>query len=180
MKYFFLNFSRVMYVIPLVLVFMFTCVISVSASTISVDVSGNIDNMAFNPGQTNMDTSGIKLSITTSDITSGWTVKVSDLSNSGKSPSYSGRLVEWDGSQYVTSGPKVLGTNVTVMGYAGNNMINSTATLGPIGSTIESGSTSNTWSNIPIVIKQYVDYNDMYLATGHVYKTLITFEGTAT
>ncbi len=165
----------------IVLLLVLLCLVPVTADpAIDVSVSGTIDNMPFTPGQTSTNSSGIELSITTSGITTGWSVEVSDLSDDGKPPSYAGRLVEWDGSQYVTPNPHVLGTNLTVTGYGETDMNNSTAVLGPIGGIIESGSTNNTWSGIPIIIKQYVDYNDLHLTGGNVYKTTITFKGTAT
>ncbi len=150
-----------------------------AAPTISFSVAGNIDNLEFVPMKVVEDSTGIKLtSIQTTDITNSWKITVCDYSD-GKDPKYAGRMAEWDGSQYVMTDPLVLATNVTVMGYGGTDISNSTATLGPTPVIIEQGITNGYWDNIPVSIKQYTDFSDQLLSTGHSYRTIITFEGTA-
>jgi hypothetical protein len=161
--------------IPVVLLVVLACAGPVSAATIDISVSGDIPYMVMTPGITSQNTS-VHLTVTSDTAT--WTVVVKDASDDGKPPSWAGRMVEWDGSGYVTPSPKVLGANMMVTGATITGSSGSSATLSSDNQIIESGTAAVTSLEIPLTFAQEVAYTDPHLtAPNHVYRIVVTFTG---
>jgi len=151
-------------------------IIPVSAATIDISLGGTPPtNWAMKPGNNMNDT--VTLTVTVSPDATGWTVKVKDNSNNGKPQSYAGRMVEWDGAQYV-SNPKVLGSNLSVQGGTGTGYTGLlVSALDNNNQDIVTSSTTGTFSNIPITYRQTLAYTDPHLTTDHSYQIIITYTG---
>jgi hypothetical protein len=167
-------------VIPALLILVLLCIAPVSAASIDITVNGSISNWALNPGTENTNADMISINVTTTGITSSWNVYVKDANDNSKPPSWSGRMVEYDGTNYVTDSPHVLGTNVSVIDTGGSGYSGGTATLGPIDQPILTGNNNVSEELIPITIDQITSYTDPHLTTAnHVYRIIVTFTGTA-
>jgi hypothetical protein len=165
-------------IILVLLILVSLSIVSVSAVP-SIDISavGSISNWALTPGTDNPNMA-ISLTVMTTD-TSSWHVYVKDANDDLKSPSWSGRMVEYDGTQYVTENPKVLEANLSVIGAGDSAYTGATATLGPIDQTIETGTAPVAGVVIPLTIKQPTTFLDPHLTTtNHVYRVIVTYTGT--
>ena len=133
-----------------------------------------ISNWTFTPGTTNIDSTNITLNV--SSISSTWTVSVKDSLDFSKPPSTVGKMVEWDGSAYVTPSPWVLGTAVTIAGPSvPSKTTGASVTLDGSEQIIESGLTPVTGLAMPLTISQPVAYSDPDLKGGHQYQVIVTF-----
>ena len=178
------RYDALLIVILASVILILSCILPVSAATIDITLTGNINNMQLTPGIANLNTSAIKLTVTTTGTTDPWTVSVNDASNDGKPETLAGCMVEYYDSGYVSS-PKNL-TNMSVLGYGGNGYgptsITNTSSeiqLSALNQIIETGTGDGTWSNIPIAITQPVSLSDPHLTGGHVYRIIVTFTGAA-
>ncbi len=145
-------------------------------AVIDIVVTGSITGWALTAGTTNTKADTVTLGVSSNYI--GWVVAVKDASDGSKPLSWAGRMVEWDGSAYVTPTPNVLGSNMTVMGADVTGAGKSTATLSKTDTTIETGTAADIFSSIPITIGQPVAYTDVHLTSPHVYRIIVTFTGT--
>lgn len=153
-------------------------VIPASASpTIDIWLGGTpLSDWNLNPGP-NEDSTHVTLTVTVSSDATGWTVKVKDGSENVKPQTFAGRMVEWDGTQYVTN-PKVLGSNLSVEGGQGTGYTKSLVSeLSGTDQVIETGTNTGTFSNIPITFRQTLTYFDPRLTAGHSYQIMVTFTG---
>jgi hypothetical protein len=148
--------------------------ISVSPETVQVS------NWVLTPGKSSSATRAVVKVRTNSQV--GWNVRVSD-NDREKSPSYSGRMAEWDSTtgRYAEN-PRVLKQNLTVLAYGGmpGYTNGSTVQLGPVPLTIATGSPSSGsefTSEIPVMFGQSVSYRDGALMSPHVYNIMVTFSG---
>jgi len=161
--------------IPALLVLVLLCTVPVIAADIDISVEGpGISNWVFTPGTTNINSTSIILNVTS--ISSTWTVSVKDGLDFLKPPLTVGKMVEWDGSAYVTPNPWVLGTS---MGIAGPSVPTKTTGASVIldGSNqiIESGLTPVNGLVMPLTISQPVTFHDPSLKGGHRYQVVVTF-----
>jgi len=172
---FFYRFNVWKIVIPTLLILVLLYVVPVSASDIDISVEGpGISNWVFTPGITNINSTSITLNV--SSISSTWTVSVKDGLDFSKPSSTVGKMVEWDGSAYVTPNPWVLGK---AMGIAGPSVplktTGASVTLDGSNQIIESGLTPVTGLMMPLTISQPVAYTDPHLKGGHQYQVIATF-----
>lgn len=146
-------------------------------STIDITVTGNF-TMTLTPGINNTDSSNIKLTVSSNKI--GWFVQVHDHQEDSKPDA--GKMVEWDGSGYVTPVPKVLTDAMVMVGPAvpSKTIGGGAIPLTGSGKTIETGVAVVTSEEIPITIAQQVEYADAILTDPNVYRIVITFVGTPT
>jgi len=148
-------------------------------AAISISATENIPNWVLNPG-TNTDPTNLILHVTTE--TTPWTLTVMDAHAGGKDASLAGRLAEYNSSTgaWVNNG-QALSTNLTVIGdNTQNNIVGTTATLGPTDALIETGSVAVSNQQLGITLSQPVTYGDPYLSNGDVYRVVLTFTVTQT
>jgi hypothetical protein len=162
-------------IVPLFLVLVLLCIVPVIAADIDITIEGpGISNWAFIPATTNIDSSNTTLNV--SSVSSTWTVSVKDNLDFSKPLSTVGKMVEWDGSAYVTPGPWVLGMPVTIVGptiplrTTGTSVV-----LSGSDQIIESGLTPVTGLTMPLTISQPITYSDPVLRGGHVYQVIVTY-----
>lgn len=152
------------------------CNTVVSAATISVDTSGNINNWMLQSGQTNTDSS---LYLTVLADTNPWYVYVRDALNYDKPTSSAGYMTEWYGSAYVAS-PHILNSKMNIAASAGSGYVaEGTISLSNSDQKIVSGSRTGSSVNIPIVVTQQVTAADANLTagSGHKYQIITTYSG---
>jgi hypothetical protein len=147
----------------------------VFAADIDITIEGSgISNWAFTPGTTNIDSANVTLNV--SSVSSTWTVSVKDNLDFSKPPATVGKMVEWDGSAYVTPSPWVLGTPVTIEGPSVPLRTTGTSVvLSGSDQIIESGLTPVTGLTMPLTISQPITYNDPVLRGGHLYQVIVTY-----
>jgi hypothetical protein len=178
MKNYSRKFRRMICSVPLFLVLTFICVSQASASTISIDESGTINNWALNP-VTSPNNDASSISLTVQSDTQPWYVKVNDALDDNKPESSAGHLAEWNttSSSYVTN-PHVLTNTMNVAASAGSGYsVGSAISLSTTNQNIVTGSVINIPVTIPITVSQQVTYSDMHLTNDHVYKIIVTFSG---
>jgi hypothetical protein len=123
----------------------------------------------------------------------GWHIKVSDT-DPQKPASYLGRMTEYNTtSQTYVTNPRVLGQNLTVLGYGNYSTFAqqgylgftnaSTITMGPTGIPVATGDVGNTgngagvFDNITVNVGQFVSFRDAALVGDHKYVIAVTFTG---
>ena len=146
-------------------------------AAIDITVTGNALNWALIPGTTNENTTAIHLNVSTASTT--WSVTVTDALDNGKSSSSAGRMLEYNptSSSWVNGG-SMLAANLTVIGGSVSDVTGSTATLGPTGKLIESGSAAADKKQMNITLQQPVAITDRRLTNGNVYRAILVFTGT--
>jgi len=144
------------------------------AAAIAIEVvTRPIEGWAFIPGTTNENPTPLTLAVTTEG--SPWTVSVKDALENGKMPSSAGRLLEYNTvTGWVNTGSVIAG-NMTVVGESSAGVTGTTATLGSIDQTIETGSKQVTGKQMAITLRQPITYTDPYLTNGNTYRVVITF-----
>ena len=157
----------------LVLVLLYT--VPVTAADIDISVEGpGISNWGFISGTTNINSTSIILNV--SSVSSTWTVSVKDNLDFSKPPSTVGKMVEWDGSAYVTPSPWVLGTAMNIAGPSvPSKTTGASVTLDGSEQIIESGLTPVTGLTMPLTISQPITYSDPVLKGGHLYQVIVTY-----
>jgi PKD repeat protein len=133
--------------------------------TISIDATGEISDWDFALGE-NENTTAVVLSVTTT--ASNWHVSVKDALYGGKPALTEGKMVEYDGSTYVSSG-RVLTNALQV-----KSGTRSYVTLSGTDQEVQSGTSSG---NYDIGLKQVIAAGDPALTASHVYRIVITFTG---
>jgi hypothetical protein len=163
--------------IPVMLLFVQVCSIPVSAANIDISVSGDIPQMALTPGSSNQNSS-IHLNVTSD--TANWTVSVKDAMDGSKIPGTEGKMANWSGSAYASSGNLAAALQV-----AGASIPTKTTgadvTLSGSDQLIETGLDVVTSLEIPLTFAQVVAYTDPHLTgPNHVYRIVVTFTGATT
>jgi hypothetical protein len=175
MEHYFNRYRAWAIVIPAMLVLILLCTMPVSAADIDITIEGpGISNWIFTPGITNIDSANITLNV--SSISSMWTVSVKDDLDYSKPPLTVGKMVEWDGTAYVTPGPCVLGTAMNIAGPSVlSKYTGASVTLDGSNQIIESGHIVVNSEKIPITIRQPIAYSDPVLRGGHLYQVIVTY-----
>ncbi len=101
-----------------------------------------------------------------------WTVSARDALDSGKPPGTAGRMAEWSGSVYVSSG-KVLENAIQVRARDGSFITISGSDQDII--TFTSPGTID----YDMTMRQVIEDTDPALDGGHSYRIVITFTGSA-
>jgi len=143
-------------------------VVTGTTPTIDIDTTGGITNWAFLTG-TNMDTTSVDLSVSTT--ASSWEVRVKDGLDDGKPADTAGRMSEYTGSAYVTSGYKSLANALQVNSGTGDYV----TVLGS-DQMVQEGSSPGTFTS-DIGIKQEIVAGDQALTSPNVYRIVVTFTG---
>ena len=146
-------------------------------AAIDIAVTGNVQDWALIPGTTNENATAIHLNVSTANAP--WSVTVTDALDNGKSSSSVGRMLEYNpiSSSWINGG-SILAANLTVIGGSVSDVTGSTATLGPTGKLIESGSAAADKKQMNITLQQPVAITDRRLTNGDVYRVIIVFTGT--
>jgi hypothetical protein len=162
-------------VIPILIIFVLLCIVPVTAADIDISIEGpGISNWAFTPGTTNIDSTNVTLNV--SSISSTWTVSVKDNLDFSKPPITVGKMVEWDGTAYITPNPWVFGKPMNIEGpTVSPKTTGASVTLDGSNQIIESGHAPVTGLVMPLTISQQVAYTDPYLKGGHRYQIVVTF-----
>ena len=163
--------------ITVMLLFVQVCSIPVSAANIDISVSGDIPQMVLTPGSSNQNSS-VHLNVTSD--TANWTVSVKDAMDGSKIPGTEGKMANWSGSAYASSGNLAAALQV-----AGASIPTKTTgadvTLSGSDQPIETGLDVVTSLEIPLTFAQVVAYTDPHLTVpNHVYRIVVTFTGTTT
>jgi eukaryotic-like serine/threonine-protein kinase len=143
--------------------------ITVETPSIDVSVTGTIHDWIFSTG-TNEDTTSVDLTIDTN--MNQWSVNAKDALDDSKPAGTEGNMTEWSGSSYVPSG-KVLSNAVQVK-YGSESYIKLSGT----GQVIKSGTSPGNYQG-DMGIKQEIAPTDPALDTGHQYRIVVTFTGSA-
>jgi len=140
----------------------------IGTPTIDIDTTGGISNWAFTTG-THEDTTSVDLSVTST--ASAWHVSVKDALDGGKPVATVGKMSEYTGSAYVTSGYKVL-TNALQAKCGSGSYV----TLSGSDQTVQTGTSSGTFT-YDIGLKQVIAAGDPALTAPNMYRIVVTFTG---
>jgi parallel beta-helix repeat protein len=133
--------------------------------TIEITITGSIDKWNLNVG-TSKDESSIHMNVKSPG---DWHVKVIDNLDGGKPTGSAGKMVEHDGSKYVTDG-RVLKSPVYIKSGKG-----SPQALSGTETTIQEGTSPGT--DYDIGVQQTISYSDAVLQGSNQYRVVITFIG---
>jgi PKD repeat protein len=136
---------------------------------IDVSISGSIDNWNFQTGP-NEDTTSVDLTVDTN--MDNWSVGAMDALTEGKPAGTAGKMAEWSGISYVSSG-KVLANALQVKSANGSYHTVS-GTNQPV-----QGGTAQGFTSYDIGMKQQVDQTDSTLIGNNRYRIVVTFTGGA-
>jgi hypothetical protein len=134
--------------------------------TIEITISGSINAWSLNIG-TIEDTNSIHMNVKSSG---DWRVKVKDNLDGGKPTGSAGKMVEYDGKNYV-SPVRMLTSPVYVKSGTGTYQA-----LSGTETTIQEG-TSTTGTDYNIGVRQTISYSDAVLQGSNQYRVVITFIG---
>jgi PKD repeat protein len=143
-------------------------VVTGTTPILDIDTTGGIINWAFITG-TNEDTTSVDLSVTTTAST--WEVRVKDALDGGKPVDTVGRMSEYTGTTYVTSGYEALANALLVKSGTGSYI-----TLSGSDQVIEAGTSAGTF-NYDVGVKQEIATGDPILTSPNVYRIVVTFTG---
>jgi PKD repeat protein len=143
-------------------------IVTSTAPTIDIDTTGGITNWQFVSG-INEDTASVDLSVTTSGTS--WQISIKDALDDGKPAGTGGKMSEYTGSAYVTSGYHALTNPLQVKSGTGSYV-----PLSGSDQVIQTGSSSGTYS-YEIGMLQEISAGDAVLTPPNVYRLMITFTG---
>jgi PKD repeat protein len=143
-------------------------VVTGTVPTIDINATGGVSSWLFNLGN-NEDTTSVDLSVITT--ASNWHVSVKDAMDDGKPADTLGKMSEYTGSTYVTSGYHALTNALQVKSGTGSYI-----PLSGNYQTIQTGTSSGTF-DYDICLKQEIGAGDPVLSTPNVYRIVITFTG---
>ena len=136
---------------------------------IDVSISGSIDNWNFQTGP-NEDTTSVDLTVDTN--MDNWSVGAMDALTGSKPAGTAGKMAEWSGISYVSSG-KVLANALQVKSANG-----SYHTISGTNQPVQGG-TAQGFTSYDIGMKQQIDQTDPTLIGNNRYRIVVTFTGGA-
>jgi hypothetical protein len=143
------------------------------ATAIDITVTGSISNWALAVGS-NTDPSSVNLAVSSNKI--GWTVAVKDGMDGSKISGTQGKMANWTGSAWASSG-----NLAAAMHVAGASVPTKTTgadvALSGSDQPIETGLDVVSSQSMAITIGQTVAYTDPALPNPNVYRIIVTFTG---
>ena len=140
---------------------------------IDITVTGSISNWALVAGGANTNSTAVDLTVSSNKL---WTVAVKDAMDDTKIPGTQGKMANWTGSAYATSGNLAAALHVTGASVS-TKTTGADVALSGSDQTIETGLDVVGSEQMDITIGQAVAYTDPTLPGSNVYRIIVTFTG---